>query len=217
MPPDNGVRGDRKEMAMTTKSRLTTVLTLAAVAAVGLTTPSTAQTVPVGATAQASAPFCGYYWGSLPKTSDAALSDALLVGVRTGRHDCYDRFVIDVAGRVGGYTVNYVDGVPAPGNPNGLYARGGANLVVFVNNRVVPRALPIQGTTAVQNPDEVTDVTGYRTFRQIRELLYGPNGPDGLVGDSFAIGVRARLPFRVFTLDGPGTSSRLVVDVAHLW
>lgn len=30
-------------------------------------------------------------------------------------------------------------------------------------------------------------------------------------------GVRARLPFRVFVLDGPGSGSRLVVDVAHRW
>jgi len=29
--------------------------------------------------------------------------------------------------------------------------------------------------------------------------------------------VRARLPFRVLTLDGPGSGSRLVVDVAHYW
>ena len=34
---------------------------------------------------------------------------------------------------------------------------------------------------------------------------------------SIGLGVRARLPFRVFMLDGPGTSSRLVVDVAHRW
>ena len=137
---------------MTMTSRLTTVLTLAAVTAVGLTTPSSAQTGPeVGATAQASAPFCGHYWGSLPKTSGAALSDALLVGVRTGRHDCYDRFVIDVAGR-SGVTPSTTSRDPVPTSPNGLYARGGANLVVFVNNRVVPRALPIQEPPPSRTP-----------------------------------------------------------------
>ena len=30
-------------------------------------------------------------------------------------------------------------------------------------------------------------------------------------------GVRARLPFRAFVLPGPGTGSRLVVDVGHQW
>lgn len=52
--------------------------------------------------------------------------DALLTSVRSGRHACYDRMVMDVQGPVGGYKVNYVEGTPAPGNPNGLYARGGA-------------------------------------------------------------------------------------------
>jgi hypothetical protein len=31
------------------------------------------------------------------------------------------------------------------------------------------------------------------------------------------LGVRGRLPFRVFTLDGPGAGSRIVIDVAHFW
>lgn len=197
-----------------TKSKLSAVLVMVAAAGIGLATPAVAA---VPHPAAASAPYCGIYWGSLPKSSDAPLSDGLLTAVRTGRHDCFDRMVIDVQGVVGGYTVNYVDGTPVPSNPNGLYARGGANLVLFVNNRVVPQPPPSHATTAVQNPDEVTDVTGYRTFRQVRELLYGPNGPDGRVGDMFALGLRARLPFRVFILDGPGASSRLVVDVAHRW
>jgi hypothetical protein len=202
---------------MTTKSRLTAVLAMAAVAGMGIATPSIAQAAPSPTAALASAPFCGIYWGSLPKTSDAPLSDALLTSVRSGRHSCYDRMVIDVQGPVGGYQVNYVEGTPMPSNPNGLYARGGANLVVFINNRIVPRTTGQYGTTAVQNSDEVTDVTGYRTFRQIREMLYGPNGSDGHVGDMFALGVRAHLPFRVFTLAGPGSASRLVIDVAHQW
>jgi hypothetical protein len=202
---------------MTTKSRLTAVLAMAAVAGMGLATPSIAEAATSPAAAVASAPFCGIYWGSLPKISDAPLSDALLSSVRSGRHACYDRMVIDVQGPVGGYDVRYVEGTPAPGNPNGLYARGGANLVVFINNRIVPRPAGPYGTIAVQNSDEVTDVAGYQTFRQIREMLYGPNGPDGHVGDMFALGVRAHLPFRVFTLAGPGAASRLVIDVAHRW
>ncbi len=168
---------------MTTKSRLTAVLAMAAVAGMGLATPSIAEAATSPAAAVASAPFCGIYWGSLPKISDAPLSDALLSSVRSGRHACYDRMVIDVQGPVGGYDVRYVEGTPAPGNPNGLYARGGANLVVFINNRIVPRPAGPYGTIAVQNSDEVTDVAGYQTFRQIREMLYGPDGPDGHVGD----------------------------------
>ena len=34
---------------------------------------------------------------------------------------------------------------------------------------------------------------------------------------SLGLGVRARLPFRVFSLAGPGDGSRVVIDVAHRW
>ena len=52
---------------------------------------------------------------------------------------------------------------------------------------------------------------GFRTFR---DLVYGGS----FEGQTdFALGVRARLPFRVFVLAGPGGNSRLVVDVAHQW
>ncbi len=54
-------------------------------------------------------------------------------------------------------------------------------------------------------------MSGYRTFRQVR---YVESFEAVTV---FGLGVRARLPFRVFTLDGPDGGSRLVVDVAHRW
>jgi hypothetical protein len=54
-------------------------------------------------------------------------------------------------------------------------------------------------------------VTDYRTFRQV--AFAGSFEGQTTIG----LGVRARLPFRVLTLTGPGTSSRIVVDVAHSW
>ena len=50
------------------------------------------------------------------------------------------------------------------------------------------------------------DLVGYRTFRSTR---YG--GSFEAI-TQFGLGVRARLPFRVFRLP-----DRLVVDVAHHW
>jgi hypothetical protein len=55
------------------------------------------------------------------------------------------------------------------------------------------------------------NVTGYSTFRQV--AWAGTFEGQTTVG----LGVRARLPFRVFTLAGPGSGSRLVIDVAHRW
>ena len=61
------------------------------------------------------------------------------------------------------------------------------------------------------NEPELANVAGYRTFRQVSYA--GSTEGAAWVG----IGLRARLPFRVFTLTGPGAGSRIVVDVAHRW
>lgn len=199
---------------MTLKSRLATLLAsmvTAACIAVGDATSAAAGGVEAR-------PFCGQYWGSLEKASDRPLSYATLEKVRVGRHDCYDRMVIDVNGPVGGYLVLYdPEHTMFSSSSPDFYPRGGAYLVIWVKNAVVPRAFPSQGTTAVESPDEAADVTGFRTFRQIKEVIYGGLGEDSRVGDLLALGVRARLPFRVFTLDGPGSQARLVIDVAHRW
>ncbi|MGH9277720.1 MAG: AMIN-like domain-containing (lipo)protein, partial [Acidimicrobiales bacterium] len=53
--------------------------------------------------------------------------------------------------------------------------------------------------------------SGFQTFR---DLVWGSS----FEGEStLGLGVRARLPYRVFKLAGPGTGSRLVIDVAHRW
>ncbi|HAG60432.1 MAG TPA: hypothetical protein DCL83_14500, partial [Arthrobacter bacterium] len=61
------------------------------------------------------------------------------------------------------------------------------------------------------NKTELANVAGYQTFRQVAYA----GSFEGYT--TLGLGVRARLPFRVFTLDGPGTGSRLVIDVAHFW
>jgi hypothetical protein len=61
------------------------------------------------------------------------------------------------------------------------------------------------------DPAHLVDVTGYQTFRQV--AWAGTFEGQTTIG----VGVRARLPFRVLTLTGPGSGSRLVIDVAHRW
>jgi hypothetical protein len=197
---------------MAIRSRLVAVLAvlIAAVTSTGFVSTANAQS--------AARPFCGLYWGSLPKVSDAPLSYATLLDIRVGQHQCFDRMVIDVDGPVGGYFVQYdPEHALFSSSDPAFYPRGGAYLIIYVMNAVIPRPAPSHATTAVDSADEAADVTGFRTFRQIKELIYGPLGTTGLVGDSLALGVRARLPFRVFTLAGPGTNYRLVIDVAHRW
>lgn len=154
------------------------------------------------------APYCGIRWGSLPKSVPTMVRGPL-TNVRAGQHACYDRLVVDLKGKAPGYTVKYVTTVLTEGRGSVVPLRGGAKLLVVV------RAPAYTSTGAAsyvpRNTARVVDVTGYRTFRQVAwaGTFEGQT--------SLGLGVRARLPFRVFTLAGPGTGSRLVIDVAHRW
>ncbi len=167
--------------------------------------------VPTAAPAATTAPYCGIYWGSLAKTNGTAMATGTLTNVRSGRHTCFDRLVLDVAdvpGRLT-YDVRYVSTVRADGSGAPVALRGGADLRVIVrapayNNHGVPTYRPADQRNLV-------DVSGYSTFRQV--AWAGSFEGQTTIG----VGTRARLPFRAFVLDGPGDGARLVVDVAHRW
>ena len=149
-------------------------------------------------------PYCGIRWGSLPEHRNPG-STGVVTDVRTGRHACFDRLVLDVSGDVNGYFVRYVEQVRRDGSGALVPLRGGARLEVIVT------APPIATDAWLLPNGELLDPSGYRTFRHLAWA-------GSFEGQStFGLGVRARLPFRVFTLQGPGTGSRMVVDVAHRW
>lgn len=182
---------------------LALALTGASAVAVGSVADASTATATRTGAASASAPYCGITWGSLAKTS-SRMTTARLTDVRAGRHTCFDRLVLDLSGnhRRAGYTVRYVSRVRAEGSGQVVPLRGGARL------RVTAHA---PSTRTWAHPAELVDTTGFRTFRQAAWA----GSFEGY--SSIGLGVRARLPFRVFTLDGPGTGTRLVVDVAHRW
>lgn len=163
----------------------------------------------VASPSQASpATVCAVTWGSQPRTA-AAHTAAPITDVRAGRQACYDRLVVDVAGAGAGYDVRYVDQVIADGSGQVVPLRGGAKLQVVVR----APAYDANGNATYRPADrrELVNVTGFQTFRQL--ALAGSFEGVTTIG----AGVRARLPFRVLVLDGPGSSSRIVVDVAHRW
>lgn len=155
----------------------------------------------------AAAPYCGITWGSLAKASPA-YTGAPVVNVRAGRHACFDRLVVDVRGNSAGYNVRYVSAVTGP---SGLATpvRGGADIQVTVN--APAHDSRYNATYRPATRSEAVNVAGFTTFRQVAYVA----SFEGTT--TFGLGVRARLPFRVFSLDGPGTSSRIVIDVAHRW
>lgn len=161
--------------------------------------------VPSSATA---APYCGITWGSTAEARPGSTT-APIVNVRSGRQACFDRLVIDVNGKIAGYDVRYVDAVHQPGSGFAVPLRGAADLQVTVQ----APAYDAWGNPTYHPADrnELVNVSGYPTFRQV--ALAGSFEGQSVLG----LGVRARLPFRAFVLDGPGHASRLVIDVAHQW
>ncbi len=166
----------------------------------------TAMPAAVTASDAATAPYCAIHWGSLFKSASGP-GPATITNVRTGRHACYDRIVIDGAS-VG--SVRYVSAVLTQAKGDAIPLRGGAEIEIIV------RAFSYDLNTGAPtynpgNPSELTNVSRYSTFRQV---AWGGSF-EGYT--TIGLGVRARLPMRIFTLPGPGSSSRLVIDVAHHW
>lgn len=156
------------------------------------------------------APYCGITWGSLAKEAGTAAFPGHLTNIRAGRHTCYDRLVLDVAGGdVAGYRVEYVSSLVQDGSGEVVPLRGGAKLSVVATVGGQDAAGNVAYVPA--NRFEAVDVRGWQTFRQV----FSGGSYEGLT--QVGLGVRARLPFRVFVLDGPGSGQRLVVDVAHRW
>ena len=177
-------------------------------APVATVTSTSSATTPTSTTTAA----CATPWGSLPKQAGSS-SSKKVVDVRSGRHACFDRLVIDInaAGRgTPGFDVRYVTKVTRDGSGTTVPLRGGARL------RVIVRAPAYDGngrpTYRAAKWSELVNVAGYSTFRQV--AWAGSFEGQTTIG----IGVRARLPMRASVLrNADGTGHRVVVDVAHRW
>ncbi len=198
--------------------RSTITLTIAGMACIALVA---AAAVPASASALTSTrgsaaasivrPWCGIWWGSLAKTAGATDADWLMEG-RVGRHRCYDRLVFELAGPEAGVKARYVHRVHVA--PGARQPRGGARLQVRIPATLPPASATdgtVQSSLRPFGHRSMFDVGGFRTFRDVTW------GRIDARGTTIGVGVRARLPFRVFVLDGPGNRSRVVLDVAHRW
>jgi hypothetical protein len=157
----------------------------------------------------AAAPYCGITWGSLPKAG-GALAPAYLLEARTGRHDCYDRVVFEFEGPATGFNIGYREVyTEAAGVLMNPYVVGGAVLGVQLMSPAYNDDYSI--VYPARPGQHVANVLGYDT---LRDVMYGGSF-EGYA--TFAVGVRANLPFRVSVLAGPGTHSRIALDTAHHW
>jgi len=154
-------------------------------------------------TGTAAAATCPTGWGSLPK-DNPTMGTGEVDNLRTGTHDCYDRLVIEVDGPAGGWHAAYVDQVTADASGAVVTTPGnGKKLQLTVRH-------PWYSAPAPGTP--VASVAGFPTFRSV----VAAGSFEGQT--TFGIGLRnGPLPYRVFTLAGPGGHSRIVVDVRHTW
>ncbi|MBT2385360.1 hypothetical protein [Streptomyces sp. ISL-11] len=185
-------------------SRTLAAIVLAGAGLTAATVPSTALDKGTASTTS-----CDSGWGSLPRAStDTGYKP--LTAIRTGQHECYDRMVFDVrntGGRPIGYRVSYVDTLYQDGSGDPIPVGGGAILEVRV---AAPSYDPNTGKPTYPGragqPLPGVDIGGYRTFQDTRYA-------SSFEGDTqIGLGVRGKLPFRVFQW-----GDRLVVDVAHSW
>jgi hypothetical protein len=142
-------------------------------------------------------------WGSGDEFLDVG-HGAPITDIRAGRHECHDRLVFDLAGPPGGYAVRYASEVIQDISGTPIPVRGGATIQVTTHSPTYDENF--DPTYEYADRMELVDLTGYQTFRQVA-MVESWEGTTVL-----ALGVRARLPFRVFRLE-----DRVVVDVAHSW
>jgi hypothetical protein len=119
--------------------------------------------------------------------------------------------VFEFNGRASGYRVQYADPVTqGAGFDLAPYMAGGALLRVVLLDP--DHNIETGAITYDHKPgDHVANVLRDRT---LRDVMFGGSS-EGYT--TFGVGVRARLPFRVFVLSGPGTHNRIVLDIAHQW
>lgn len=170
--------------------------------------PSTAPSVAGPSRAAAPAAPCPIGWGSQPE-AQPGLGPAPLHTVLTGSDPCADRIEFELDGPAAGYSVQYVDEVVQDGSGAPVTVPGGARLQVQLHHPAYTDAG--RSTFAGRIGEPLPSVSGYRS---VQSVVFAGSF-EGY--STFGVGVRARLPFRVSVVKGPGTKSRIVLKLAHSW
>jgi hypothetical protein len=126
----------------------------------------------------------------------------MLVAIRTGSHDGYDRVVLEFRNDLPSWRVGYVDEVTSESGAT-VPLEGSASLFVQVDPAWAHDQNTPPHEATYTGPRSLTP--GYPTLRQVRWV-------DEFEGHlTFGIGLQRQVGFRVVELRGP---SRLAIDVA---
>ena len=136
---------------------------------------------------------------ALAATPAGAQSTPVLVDVRAGSHQGFDRVVFEFDGAVPEHTVSYTDQLVEDGTGDPVSLSGSADLEVVFQGA---NAHEEDGSPTVSPRRFSPDLTAVKEIAQTGDF-------EAVV--SYGIGVDQRRPIKVFTLSEP---SRLVVDVS---
>ena len=177
------------------------------------TLPAASETTQTGTPAAACAPLPWPGWGTKPQLR-AASSSAPVYLVRAGRHECSDRVVFNLNGPdPTGYSVRYVDLVREDGSGRPVPVAGAAALQVVINAPALGQdSHGYVGKVLAQPRADFYTPAQLAGWSSLREVRYAGSF-EGQT--TIAVGVRARVPFRVFTvLDSSGDYRSVVLDLA---
>jgi hypothetical protein len=181
------------------------------------TTTATPGAVPTttqaGTSAAACVPMPWSGWGTRPQ-QHAGSSSAPVYLVRAGRHECSDRVVFHLNGPDPvGYSVRYVDVVSEDGSGRPVPVAGGAALQVAINAPALGQdSHGYVGKVLAEPRADFYPPAQLAGWSSLREVRYAGSF-EGQT--TIAVGVRARVPFHVFTvLDSGGDYRSVVLDVA---
>lgn len=153
---------------------------------------------------------CATPWGRGAKGNRPVelSSNTHVVGVRTGRHACFDRIVVDLDRDLAakGYTVRYVKAVHEEGSGRTISLRGGAAIEVVIG----APAYDDRGRETLKVADRA-EVVSTRSLRTVRQVAFAGSF-EGQT--TLGVGVAKRTPMRSFVLTS-STGGRLVIDIAH--
>jgi hypothetical protein len=139
-----------------------------------------------------------------PKTADSYLPIGTITNIEAGKHEGFDRLVVELNAPGAGYYVQYVDEVHTDGKGDLVPLKGGAKLRIIVRTSNYDSNFNPTYQVKLGEPLPNVNLTGFNTFQEVKWA--GSFEGQSTIG----LGVSARLPFNVFKLTNPG---RIVVDV----
>lgn len=153
-------------------------------------------------------------WSTGPVVGSTVMTPSPLYLTRVGQHACYDRVVFDLNGpEAVGFTARYVPVVLADASGRPVSVAGRAALEVTVR-------APIFGTdnqghqpwvTAPAVGGSLVPPTQIAGWSSLRAVTFAGSFE---AQTTVAVGVRERLPFRVF-VSSDGSSQHVVLDISH--